>query len=324
VPVLALLFLLACVDPNTALDPADTATIVFEVKSGSTPKGLGPALETAGLVSSASDWSAMFGPLGGNVEDCGIKAGKHGLSRSMSMMELLTEMCGAPLADDVPFTVVEGWRIRDIDAALVGKGWIEAGEYITVATSKDVTLPFEVPSATLEGYLYPETYMVPSGDQFSVKGLIERQLATLDERFISTNPNLGKRTMHEVIVMASMLEREEPTVGNRPIVAGILWKRLDHDWKLGVDATSRYTIDKWNDRKAFLVQLRDPDDVYNTRLRNGLPPTAIGNPSLESLQAAVQPKESPYWYYLHDPQGGFHGSKDGDEHDRTRKKYGVY
>ena len=71
--------------------------------------------------------------------------------------------------------------------------------------------------------------------------------------------------------MASMLEREEPKPEQRPMVAGILWKRIDNKWNLGVDATSRYTLEEWNNRKAFLKKLRDPKDPYNTRLKEVFP-----------------------------------------------------
>ena len=121
-----------------------------------------------------------------------------------------------------------------------------------------------------------------------------------------------------------MLEREEPRPSNRPMVAGILWKRIDTDNALGVDATSRYTIENWNDRKAFLTQLRDPSDPYNSRLRKGLPPTAIGAPTLESLQAAMEPVTSEFWYYLHDAEGNLHPSRNASEHEAFRKKYNVY
>jgi UPF0755 protein len=121
-----------------------------------------------------------------------------------------------------------------------------------------------------------------------------------------------------------MIEREEPDPANRPMVAGILWKRIDNAWNLGVDATSRYTIQDWNDRDAFMKQLRDPKDPYNTRLRPGLPATAIGNPGKTALEAAADPTASDYWYYLHDSTHTLHPSRTVAEHEAARKKYDVY
>ena len=124
--------------------------------------------------------------------------------------------------------------------------------------------------------------------------------------------------------MMNQEEREEPTDANRPLVAGILWKRLDADWNLGVDATSRYSLENWNDRRAFLARLRDPEDPYNTRLRPGLPPTPIGSPGISALEAALTPEASEYWYYLHDAQQNLHPTRNGQEHEQMRRRYDVY
>jgi UPF0755 protein len=320
--VIALL-LLACLpgDGNVAMDPADDTPVVFEVPKGATGGGLGPKLTDAGLISSEFNWKVFLKR--GADASC-IKAGKFELRRSMTMTEILAALCGPPLADDVPFTVVEGWRIRDIDQALADLGWIEPGAYAVVATRKDLDLPFPIESPTLEGYLYPETYMVPSG-QVDVKRLIRRQLETFQERFLTAHPDgFGGRSLHEVVVVASMLEREEPKPLNRPLVAGIIYRRYDNEIPLGIDATSHYELADWNDRPGLLRALKDPDDPYNMRMRRGLPPTAIGNPVLVSLEAALKPEKSPYLYYLHDKDGNIHPARNAAEHEQNRAKYGVY
>jgi UPF0755 protein len=314
------LLALACVDANAPVLPGDDAERVFDVPAGSSARGLGPKLVAEGLVPSEWSWKLFLRKEDGSC----LKAGRHKVRGSMSLHELLGSLCANPIPEDVAFTVVEGWRIHDIDAALVEKGWITAGAYTALAESKGVDLPFPIDSPTLEGYLYPETYkVIPS--KFSAKNLIERQLATFRERFLANHPDgLGARSLHDVVVVASMLEREERNLDNRPLVSGVIWKRLDKGWPLGIDATSRYTLPDWNDRDAFLVRLRDPDDPYTPRLRQGLPPTAIGNPNVSSLEAALNPTASDYWYYLHDSQGTIHLAKDAAEHEANRAKYGVY
>lgn len=315
--------LVGCVDGSVPLNPDDDTEFLHEVPQGATAGGLAGFLVAEGYV--GAEWQYKLYTRNNPEKVSCLKAGKFKLRKNMSLDEVFETLCGVPLADDVPFTVVEGWRIRDIDAALTDKGLIEAGQYKAIATTKDgVDLPFEVSSPTLEGYLWPETYMV-SPDRFDVTEFIERQLATFDERFATPYADRwAERGLHDVVVMASLLEREEPKPPNRPIVAGILYKRLGAGWQLGVDATSRYTLENWNDRKAFLTQLRDPEDPYNTRIHKGLPPTAIGNPSLPSLEAALEPVESEYWFYLHDGQQNFHGGRDAAEHERNRARYNVY
>ena len=306
--------------------PADPSgePVVFEVPKGASARSVAPQLEAAGLVASADDF-VMYVKL--TKEGGCIKAGRHELSASMTAGALLTAMCGVPLADDVPFTVVEGWRIREIDAALAAKGWTQPGEYTALANNPSAfTAGFPLPEGSLEGYLYPETYSV-SVDRWNTQAFIQRQLDLFAERFATPQADAiaaSPRSLGEVVIMASMLEREEPKPAQRPMVAGILWKRIDSGWNLGVDATSRYTLEEWNDRRAFLKKLRDPADPYNTRLKGGLPPTAIGNPALESLSAALRPTDSEFWYYLHDSAQVLHPSRNAAEHEAYRKKYNVY
>ena len=309
---------------GAAPGPADAETVVFEVPAGSSARSLAPSLAEAGLVGSADNF-VMYVRL--TKEGTCIKAGRHNVSPAMDAGQLIEALCGVPLANDVPFTVVEGWRIREIDAALAEKGWTTPGEYAAaVADPSQYTAPFALPAESIEGYLFPETYMVDA-EKWNTKGFVQRQIDLLAERFYTPNKadlESSGRTFGEVVIMASMLEREEPTKAQRPLVAGILWKRIDNSWNLGVDATSRYTLEKWNDRRAFLKKLRDPDDPYNTRLRGGLPPTAIGNPGMTALDAALHPTKSEFWYYLHDSSGVIHPSRNVREHEAYRKKYNVY
>ena len=306
---------------DTPVDASDTETVIVEVPSGSSARGLGPALLEEGLIHDDVSWRYYLKSR--SAGSC-LKAGKFELARSMTYPEIMETLCGVPMADEVPFTVVEGWRIRDIDEALAEDGWLVAGEY--TAAAKDPArfdLPFEIDGLrSLEGFLMPGTYNVPESG-FTAEELIQRQL-DLFWRTWGQDAELGSRDLYEVVIVASMLEREEPKPTNRPLVAGIIWKRLDEGWQLGIDATSRYTLENWNDRKAFLRQLRDPGDAYNTRERKGLPPTPIGNPALPSLQAASAPVESDYYYYLHDGEGNLHPAVNAAEHERNRARYNVY
>lgn len=307
---------------NKAADPSDTAEAIVSVPKGVTPRKLGPVLAEAGVIDDADDFTT-YARL--SKEGACLKAGRHRLSRSMTPHRILEVVCGAPLPEDTPFTVVEGWRIREIDAALTAKGLITAGAYAAAAANGSAfKASFPLPAGSLEGYLYPETYMI-TPDRFEVGAFIQRQLDLFGERFaVPYQDKLGERGLNEIVIMASMLEREEPKPENRPMVAGILWKRIDNGWNLGVDATSRYELEDWNDRQAFLKRLRDPADPYNSRLRPGLPPTPIGNPALPSLVASASPVESEFWYYLHDGSQNLHPSRNVAEHEAFRKRYNVY
>ena len=310
-------------DLSEVVDPTDKVVREFEVPKGSSGYAVGAKLEEEGLILDAGDWKWFL--KNGEDGSC-IKAGRFELARSMTIPEIAKVLCGRPIGNDISITVLEGWRIQEIDAALVEAGLTESGQYAEIAGNPEaIELPFELDGlTTLEGFLLPETYRV-NPTRFDVTDFVQRQLDTFWERFAKEQgSSLDHRGFYNVVIMASMVEREEPDGALKPMVAGILWKRLENSWHLGVDATSRYTLEKWNDRKAFLKKLRDPDDVYNTRLRPGLPPTPIGNPGLESLEAALKPEVSPYWYYLHDKNGHLHPSRNAQEHEATRRRYNVY
>ncbi|MBI4817081.1 MAG: endolytic transglycosylase MltG [Deltaproteobacteria bacterium] len=303
-------------------DPKATEKLELEVPRGATHAQIGRMLLEQRLISSLFVWRAYlrlhpgFDP----------KAGRHNVARSMSMVMIQKALSEPPLPEDLPVTIVEGWRLIDADASLARDGWISPGQYVAAASKvEDFKIPFQTHS--LEGYLLPETYLVNRRKPLDPKKLIQRQLDAFVERFqrpYADELQKTGRSLSDVVIMASMLEREEPTPALRPKVAGLLYKRIASKWALGVDATSRYTLDDWNDRKAFLEKLRDPADPYNTRLHKGMPPTAIGAPSLDSLMAALRPEPNDAWYYLHDANKQIHFSKTAEEHDRRRKELDVW
>ena len=285
---------------GTAAEPNNHTEIVFEVKKGASARSLGPELATAKVINNAENFTNYVRI---TKEGGCIKAGRFKLSRAMTAKQILETLCGVPLHNDKPFAVLEGWRIREIDAALAKDGWIKAGEYAKLANSPQLfKAPFELPKDTLEGYLYPETYML-TPDRFDPKEFIQRQLDLLTDNFYTPNQAAIAKSGHsfsDIMIVASMVEREEKKEERMPMVSGIIWKRLRCNWRLGIDATSHYTLANWNDPKGLLKKLRDESDPYNTRTKTGLPPTAIGSPSITALQATLFPEATDYWYYLHD------------------------
>ena len=120
--------------------------------------------------------------------------------------------------------------------------------------------------------------------------------------------------------MASLIEEETRTQEERPTVAGILWKRLDIDMPLQVDATFSYINGK-NTFELTLDDIADDTSPYNTYAHKGLPPGPISNPGLDSIVAALYPKENPYLYYLADLSGTTHYSRTFDEHKEKKFRY---
>lgn len=311
---------------RTPIAAGDATEIRFEVAKGASLNQVGRALAEAGHVRSELAlklWIRLHGPV------ALPKAGKHPITRSMTVPQLLAALANTPLSEDVPVTLVEGWRLRDSDAFLAAQHLIEPGEYIAAASDPSrYKLQFELPreARDLSGYLLPETYMVPPG-RLDVAALVQRQLDAFYERFMVPSRAqiaASQRPLHTIVIMASLLEREERDPLLRAQVAGVLYKRLDRGMALGVDATSRFTLENWNDRPAFLKMLLDKTDPYNTRHRPGLPPGPIGAPGLLSLTAAISPQPTEYWYYLHDKQGQIRFGRDLKEHEANRRAFGVW
>jgi UPF0755 protein len=297
--------------------------VTLTVPKGATGRQIGELLLREELIQSHVAWRYHLWRRGSFK----ATAGRHQVDPKASIRGLATALEGVPLPEDEPFVVVEGWRLRDTDAALAQAGYIQPGAYVKEAQRpKGFTAPFPLPPDSLEGYLYPETYRVPR-QGLQVHALLQRQLDTFAERVYrprAVDITQGHRSLHELVKMASMLEREEPTPAQRPLIAGILWKRIDRHIPLGVDATSRYQLAEWNDRKAFLKALRDESDPYNSRHNPGLPPTPLGAPSESSFDAALRPQASEYLYYLHDADKKLHASRNAQEHEALRERYGVH
>jgi UPF0755 protein len=127
------------------------------------------------------------------------------------------------------------------------------------------------------------------------------------------------RTLDEVIIMASIVEREVIEDDDMAMVAHILWKRLDEGIGLYADATNRYILDKW-DGQLTVADL-NIDSPYNTRTNRRLPPGPISNPGLRAIMASVYPQESEYYYYLSAPSGETIFAVTNDDHNRNKAQY---
>lgn len=170
-----------------------------------------------------------------------------------------------------------------------------------------------------EGFLFPDTYFfLPNATEELVFSTIRQnfdtQIATIQEKIDA----FGK-PLKDVVIMASLLEREAENSEDRRKISGVLWNRLERNMLLQVDAAFIYTLGKG----SFDLTVNDlkSDDPYNTYVNKGLPPGAIGSPSMDSLLAAVTPVEHNYLYYLADKRHVTHYSKTYQEHLRKKRLY---
>ena len=204
----------------------------------------------------------------------------------------------------IDVTIPEGLsRARDREARRARRTC--SGSYLAASKRFSGRLnPFRygAPKGTrsTEGFLFPATYELKAAAP--AKDLVDRQLKAFEDNFASVDLRRAKRknlTAYDVLIIASMVEREAQLASERKLVAAVIYNRLKDGIPLGIDATSRYELNNWT-RPLKRSEL-ESDSPYNTRKRTGLPPTPIGNPGLASIRAAAAPASVSYRYYVVKP-----------------------
>jgi UPF0755 protein len=209
-------------------------------------------------------------------------------------------------SDLIKFTHREGERATHI-----------AKEAATMLENFD-TERFLVRAVPLEGKLYPETYFIPKS--FTADQLIDLMLESFkNNTSVLLSNNTSELSTDEVIILASILEREANSPESMKMISDILQRRMQEGMPLQADASIEYILDK------PLKQLT-PEDLkiispYNTYLNRGLPPTAIGNPGIDAIEAVLNPVPSNYVFYITDNAGVFHYAVTYDEHRANIEMY---
>ena len=275
---------------------------LFQVSSGQSIAQIAEQLRLHKLIRSefAFTLAAKFWQMDKNV-----RIGRFSISPNMNAKEIL-DILTDPKRGEVAVTIPEGFSAYDIDDKLVEMGLIMPGE-------------FSLRAAVLEGYLFPDTYFVYKTN-FDPDSLIKKMRENFLKKLTLDLPQAilkGGRTLQDVVIMASITEKEARTEKDYKIVSGILWKRLEAKWALQADATSLYGKSSTSITSKTLKE----ESPYNTRINKGLPPTPICNPGIVAIASAIFPEESPYWFYLTDSEGKMRYSTTNDEHNENRKRY---
>lgn len=216
-------------------------------------------------------------------------------------------------------TVVPGWTVKDIAAAIEKAEFAKSGEILAAAQAGLFKIEYDFladapASSTLEGYLFPDTYRV--SDDPDADSLVRLMLDNFGKKMISGlrgKINKQNKTIFDIVTMASILEKEVKILEDKKIVAGILYKRIKTGMPLQADSTILYANNGRFDKEI--------DSRYNTYKYGGLPAGPICNPGQDSIEAAVEPVETQYWYYLSAPDGATVFSKNYDEHLANIAKY---
>ncbi|HEX4482719.1 MAG TPA: endolytic transglycosylase MltG [Solirubrobacteraceae bacterium] len=294
-------FLISLFQPFSGGQGSGRAIVV--IPKGSSSSKIGSILAHDGVVSSGFFFNlrATLDGKRGSLHSGRFEL-KHGMSYSAAIDALSKP---PPKAIVVKLVIPEGYTRRQI-AQLVHEDAL-SGDYLTASkrsaalNPRDYGAPTHTPD--LEGFLFPATYELTAGAP--VKRLVDEQLAAFEEHLTSADKRRARElhvTPYQLLTVASMIEREAQTAGDRPKIAAVIYNRLREGIPLGIDATIYYAVEEQKGIATYTGELTDSqlkiDSPYNTRTHKGLPPTPISNPGVASIEAAAHPAHVPYLYYV--------------------------
>ncbi|MEY8747153.1 endolytic transglycosylase MltG [Paenibacillus tundrae] len=285
---------------------ASTEPIVFEIKSGTGTSKIAEQLQQEGLIRSGL---AFKGYLKWKKQGSNFMAGTYSMNPGVSYEEIVNKLNSGEVVPEemVKFTIPEGYTVLQMADKLSEEGIVDRDEFIKLANDPsafDVDIIKDIPvdeelRYVLEGYLFPETYELKKDS--STHDVMQRMLEEFQTKVNSISDlekelQEKKLSLHELLTIASLVEREVVVDAERPLVAGVIYNRIHQDMKLEIDATVQYLLDKPKARLLFKdLKVESP---YNMYLNKGLPPGPIASPSLPSIQAALQPEASEYLFYV--------------------------
>ncbi len=278
------------------------AAKVVTVEAGQSARGVAHLLRREGLIRSEAAFLAL-GYLNGRARQ--LRVGRYSLAPTMGAGEILEALSRGTHRAWGWVTVPEGYTVRQIAATLAREQVGGASDFAEFARSPEGMRPgFPVPETGLEGYLFPDTYRVEAEAQAEevAAQMVRRFREVVWEGLFHAQPWYGRRSLNEVITLASLVEAEAKLDRERPLIAGVLMNRLERGQRLECDATVQYALGA--DRKARLrYKDLEIDSEYNTYRHAGLPPGPICSPGKASIEAALQPARVPYLYYVARPDG---------------------
>lgn len=294
-------------DATDAVDPKDSTPVIFTVGRGEGIKSLATRLAQQQLVRSPT---GFFLYIRLSKLDNRIQAGDFRLTKAMNAKQIAEELMHGVI--DIWVTTLEGWRVDEIATKLSRELAIPEQEFLKYAK---------------EGYMFPDTYLVPR--DATAGAVVKLFLSTFDAKVTPQLRADSAKTglsLDQVITLASIVEREGKNDDDRPMIAGILLKRMKSDWPLEIDATLQYALGYQSNEKTWWKRTLYNEDKlivspYNTYKHKGLPPGPIGNPGLSSIKAVIYAKPSEYWFYLHDDRGVVHYGRTLEEHTANIETY---
>jgi UPF0755 protein len=296
------------------VDSKDDTVVFISISQGESVDSIAQYLKDKNLIRSKAAFKIKV--LTHNLATK-IQAGDFKLTRSLSTTQIAESFTHG--TSDLRITLIEGWRREEMADELERK-------FKAVGATFDKQAFLQTTEGK-EGYLFPDTYLIPKWATASeISELLQVTFEKKVDNQIRSAINRQGLTLDQAIILASMVEREARFDKDRPLVAGILVKRWRRNWPLQVDAAVQYALGYQDAEKSWWKKSLTKEDLnvnsaYNTYKKAGLPPTPICNPSLASIKAVANLKQSAYWFYLSDSQGNLHYSETIEEHNQNIAKY---
>ncbi|HHT73084.1 MAG TPA: endolytic transglycosylase MltG [Firmicutes bacterium] len=295
---------------------------LIHIQVGLTGKQIARSLAEAGVIRDADLFHLLLRVTG---TDKRLQAGYYRLNPAMSIFEIMEQLQhGRTTATAV--TIPEGFELRQIAARLRDQGLVDYNKFMELALDASKVFgdspPLEIPIASLEGYLFPDTYRISYGQ--TEAEIIRQMVGRFSEVVLPAVEGMVGRWglgLHEIITLASIVEREVMVDWERPLVASVFLNRLRINMPLQADPTVRYVMRE--DRSRVLYRDLEIDSPYNTYQNSGLPPGPIASPGLASIMAVLEPADTDYYYFVARGDGTHQFSRTFAEHVQARQQLGY-
>jgi UPF0755 protein len=284
-------------------EPTGPARI--EVVKGDTLSSVAEKLEQAGVIPSAFMFK-MEARVGGYGTE--IKTGEYTFARGAESEMILEKLTAGDAAPTLAVTIPEGLSLEETAQEVAGQSGVSAAEFEEAARRTDYGYGFlEDPAIkTTEGFLFPKQYEFEKGTKAPqmVTRMLEQYLMETQTLDISSARERLNLSEYELVIVASLIEKEAAGPEERPLVASVIYNRIRKDMPLQIDASVHYALDKQGEELSLAdLKVNSP---YNTYENTGLPPGPICSPSRDSLEAAMNPAETDYLYYVLKANGDEH------------------
>lgn len=294
-------------DSISSVDEEDGIPVSFVIHSGDGVKAIAQNLAQERIIRSPTGFYLLVKLLGIERQ---LQAGEFRLKRLMDARTIALELTHG--ISDLWLTAPEGLRSEEIAAKVAKELDIPEAEFLKYAK---------------EGYMFPDTYLIPRDATAAAVAKIFTD--TFDKKFtlaMRTDAAKTGLTLNQVVILASLVEKEGKTDVDRPLIAGILLNRLKLNMPLQVDATLQYALGyQPNSKTWWKKELTDADkkvkSPYNTYENPGLPPGPICNPGQKSMESVIYAKPTDYIFYLHDESGNIHPAKTLEDHEANIRNF---